>query len=79
MDAIDWVYFFANPPDILLTPRIHDSYRAQGEGSSGGGSTAITMALSTITTMGCGHDRNLQRGGAAAAAADYLRWVYFFC
>ena len=62
-------YFFANPPDILLTPRVHDFYRAQGGGSGGGGGTTITTALSPITMMGCGHDRNLQRGGTEAAAA----------
>ena len=26
----------------------------------------------------CGHDRDLLRGGAAAAAAGYSNWVYFF-
>jgi hypothetical protein len=61
--------FFVNPPDILLTPRVHDFFGAQGGGSGGGGGTTITTALSPITMMGCGHDRNLQRGGTAAAAA----------
>ena len=54
------LFFFANPPGILLTPRVHDFYRAQGEGSGGGGGTAIATALSTITTMGCGHDLDLR-------------------
>jgi uncharacterized membrane protein YgcG len=56
-------YFFANPTDILLTPRVHDFYRAQGGGSGGGGADMIAI-----------YDK-----GAAAAAAGYLRWVYFFC
>ena len=43
MDAIAWVYFFANPPDILLTPRVHDFYRAQGEGSGSGGADTIAI------------------------------------
>ncbi len=71
--------FFVNSPDILLTPRVHDLFRAQGGGSSGGGGgTTITTALGPITMMGCGHDCDLQQGGAAAAAAGYLSWVYLF-
>jgi hypothetical protein len=51
--------FIFNSLDILLTPRIHDFFRAQG-----GAVVADTI--------------DLLRGGAAAAAAGYSRWVYIF-
>jgi len=35
--------FFFNSPDIHLTPRIHDFYRARGEGSGGGGADTIAI------------------------------------
>jgi hypothetical protein len=52
---VGFIFIFFSP-DILLTPRIHDFFRAQGGGSGGGGADTI----------------DLRQGGVAAAAAGYL-------
>ena len=44
--------FYFHSPDILLTPPIHDFFRAQGGGSGGGG-------CGTTITRRCGHDCDL--------------------